>query len=129
MFKEFKEFAFGGNLVEIAVALVMALALVDLVNALIEWVLMPIVGIIFGEPSFDDALVLTVNGSEIRFGTFLTALVAFIAIAFAVFFFVVKPYRAYKARVDAGTEEPAALPEEIELLRQIAANTAVGSTQ
>ena len=129
MFKEFKEFAFGGNLVEIAVALVMALALVDLVNALIELVLMPIVGIIFGEPSFDDALVLTVNGSEIRFGTFLTALVAFIAIAFAVFFFVVKPYRAYKARVDAGTEEPAALPEEIELLRQIAANTAVGSTQ
>lgn len=129
MFKEFKEFAFGGNLVELAVALVMALALVDLVNALIGWVLMPIVGIIFGEPSFDDALVLTVNGSEIRFGAFLTALVAFIAIAFAVFFFVVKPYRAYKARVEAGTEEPAAPPEEIELLRQIAANTAVGTTR
>ncbi len=123
MLKEFKEFAFGGNLVEIAVGLVMALALVDLVNALIENVLMPIVGIIFGEPSFDQALVLTINDSEIRFGSFLTALVAFVAIALAVFFFVVKPYRAYKARVEAGTEEPAAPPEDIELLRAIAANT------
>lgn len=126
MLKEFKEFAFGGSLVEVAVALVMALALVDLVNALIEHVLMPIIGIIFGEPSFDDALVVTANDSEIRFGSFLTALVAFIAIAFAVFFFVVKPYRAYKARVQSGTEEPAPPPEEIELLRKIADNITGG---
>ena len=124
MLKEFKESAFGSNLVEIAVGLVMALALVNLVNALIDNVLMPIIGIIFGEPTFDQALVLTINDSEIRIGSFLTALVTFTAIALAVFFFVVKPYRAYKARVEAGTEEPAAPPEEIELLRAIAANTA-----
>ena len=121
MLKEFKEFAFGGNLVEIAVGLVMALALVALVGSLIEHVLMPIIGIIFGEPSFDGALIATINDSEIRFGSFLTALVTFIAIALAVFLFVVKPYQAYKARVDAGTEEPAAPPEDIVLLREIAA--------
>lgn len=125
MLKEFKEFAFGGNLVDIAVGLVMALALVNLVNALIENVLMPIVGIIFGEPSFDDALVVTVNDSEIRFGSFLTGLVAFISIALAVYFFVVKPYKAYKARVESGTEEAAPPPEDIQLLRQIASNTKI----
>ena len=123
MLKEFKEFAFGGNLVEIAVGLVMALALVNLVNALIDFVLMPIIGIIFGEPSFDQVLDPAINDSVIRFGSFLTALVTFTAIAFAVFFFVVKPYKAYKAGVEAGTEEPAPPPEDIELLRAIAANT------
>ncbi len=123
MVKEFKEFAFGGNLVEIAVGLVMALALVSLVNSLIDHVLMPIIGIIFGEPSFDSVLDPAINDSVIRFGSFLTAVVTFIAIAFAVFYFVVKPYKAYQAGVEAGTEEPAQPPEDITLLRQIAANT------
>ena len=123
MVKEFKEFAFGGNLVEIAVGLVMALALTALVGSLIEHVVMPIIGIIFGEPNFDSVLDPAINDSVIRFGSFLTALTTFVAIALAVFFFVVKPYKAYKARVEAGTEEPAAPPEDIELLRAIAANT------
>jgi len=119
--KEFKEFAFGGNLVDVAVALVMALALTALVASLIENVVMPIIGIIFGEPSFDNALVLTINDSEIRFGSFLTAVLTFVAVAFAVFFFIVKPYQAYKKRVEAGTEEPAPPPEDTVLLREIAA--------
>ncbi|MBT8192542.1 MAG: MscL family protein [Acidimicrobiia bacterium] len=121
MLKEFKEFAFGGNLVEIAVGLVMALALTALVGSLIEHVVMPIIGIIFGEPNFDSVLDPAINNSVIRFGSFLTALTTFIAIALAVFFFIVKPYKAYKARVEAGTEEPAAPPEDIVLLREIAA--------
>jgi len=118
--KEFKEFAFGGNLIDVAVALVMALALTALVASLIETIVMPIIGIIFGEPSFDNALVLTINDSDIRFGSFLTALFTFIAVAFAVFFLIVRPYQSYKARVEAGTEEPAAPPEEVVLLREIA---------
>ena len=124
MLKEFREFAFGGNLVEVAVALVMALALVELVNSLIDNVIMPIIGIIFGEPNFNQVLDPAINSSVIRFGSFLTALVTFTAIAFAVFFFIVRPYRAYKAGVEAGTEEAAPPPEDIELLRAIAANTA-----
>ena len=121
MLKEFKEFAFGGNLVEIAVGLVMALALTALVGGLIDHIVMPIIGIIFGEPNFDSVLDPAVNGSVIRFGSFLTALVTFIAIAMAVFFMIVRPYKAYKANVEAGTEEPAAPPEDIVLLREIAA--------
>jgi len=119
--KEFKEFAFGGNLVDIAVGLVMGLALVELVGGLVDHVVMPIIGIIFGEPSFDGALVATINDSEIRFGSFLTAVITFIAIALGVFFFVVKPYQSYKARVAAGSEEPAPPPEDTVLLREIAA--------
>ncbi len=123
MLKEFKEFAFGGNLIEIAVGLVMALALTALVGSLIDHVVMPIIGIIFGEPNFDNVLDPAINDSVIRFGSFLTALVTFVAIALAVFLFVVKPYRAYQAGVEAGTEEPAPPPEDITLLRQIAENT------
>lgn len=116
---EFKEFAMGGNLVETGVALVMALALAAVINSLVENVLMPIVGIIFGEPSF-DSLTWTVNGSVIMYGSFITAFVSFLAIAFAVYFFIVKPYNAYKERVASGEEEePAAPPEDIMLLREI----------
>lgn len=117
--KEFKEFAIGGNLVEVGVALVMALALAAVINSLVENVLMPIVGIIFGEPSF-DSLTWTINGSVILYGSFITAFVSFLAVAFAVYFFIVKPYNAYKERVASGQEEePAAPPEDIMLLREI----------
>lgn len=119
LFKEFKEFALSGSLVEVAVGLVMALAVAALVTSLVEHVVMPIVGILFGEPSFDN-LILTVNGSEILYGSFLTAVVTFLSIAAAVYLFIVKPYNAYKARVAAGTEEaPAAPPADIALLTEI----------
>jgi len=117
--KEFKEFAIGGNLVEVGVALVMALALAAVINSLVENVLMPIVGIIVGEPSF-DSLTWTINGSVILYGSFITAFVSFLAVAFAMYFFIVKPYNAYKERVASGQEEePAAPPEDIVLLREI----------
>jgi large conductance mechanosensitive channel len=120
--KEFKEFAFGGNIVDLAVAFVMAGAFGALVTALVENIVMPLIGIIFGEPTFDQ-FTWTANDSVITYGTFITALVAFIAIAAGVFFFIVKPYNAYKAKVEAGTEEAAPPPEDIALLRQIAENT------
>lgn len=119
LMKEFKEFAMGGNLVEVAVGLVMALALAALIGSLVQHVLMPIVGIIFGEPSFDSALIATINDSEIRFGSFITAAVTFLSIAFAVYFFVVKPYNAYKARIASGEEEAPAGPSELDLLTEI----------
>jgi len=117
--KEFKEFALGGNLVEVAVGLVMALALKSLVDSLIEHVVMPIVGILFGEPNFDRVMILTINDSEIRFGSFITAAVSFLAVAFAVYFFIVKPWNAYKARVDSGEEEAPAGPSELDVLKEI----------
>jgi large conductance mechanosensitive channel len=121
LLKEFKEFAMRPTLIEIAVGLVMAAALGALVNALVEFVVMPIVGIIFGEPSFNNALVLTLNNSPIFFGAFLTAVVKFVSIAAAVFFFIIKPYQAYLEAKNGPAEEPEAEadPEDLILLREI----------
>ena len=118
LWEEFKDFALGGDLVTVAVGLVMALALAAVVGALVDNIIMPIIGIIFGEPSF-DFLTLTINNSVIQYGSFLTALVTFLAIAAAVYFFIVKPYRGYQARVESGEEAPASPPEDIVLLREI----------
>jgi large conductance mechanosensitive channel len=118
LFDEFKAFALGGNLIEIATGLVLALAFAAVVTSLVENIIMPIVGIIFGEPSFND-LILTINGSEITYGTFITALVSFLLIALALFLFVVRPYLSWKARTESGEEEPPPPPEEIVLLREI----------
>ncbi len=123
MVKEFRDFALRGNLIELAVALVIALALKQLISSLVDHVLMPIVGIIFGEPSF-DRLEITINDSIILYGAFLTNVVDFALVALAIFLFVVKPYNVILERRAASTEEePTPEPEEIVLLRQIAENT------
>jgi large conductance mechanosensitive channel len=118
IFEEFKDFAVKGDLIALAVAFVMALAFVTVVNSLVETIIMPIVGIIFGEPSF-NGLTWTVNDSIIYYGSFLTALVRFLAIALGVFFLVVKPFTALKARFASGAEAAPAPAEEIQLLREI----------
>jgi large conductance mechanosensitive channel len=117
--KEFKDFALKGNLIEVAVGLVMALAFVGVITALVESILMPIVGIIFGEPSFEQTMILEINDSQILFGSFVQAVVVFLMVAFALFFFVVKPYNAIKARQDSGEEEAPAPAEDIVLLTEI----------
>jgi large conductance mechanosensitive channel len=119
LIKEFKGFALKGNLVQLAVAFVLGAAFAAVVAALVDQIVMPIVGIIFGEPEFENALVLTINESNIKFGAFLQAVVIFLMTAFALFVFVVKPYNAMQARVDKGEEEAPATPEDIELLREI----------
>lgn len=120
MLKGFKEFAFKPGLVETGVGLVMALAVAAVIGALVETIIMPIVGIIFGEPSFDGALIATVNNSQILFGAFLTALVTFVAIAFAVYFFIIKPYEAYQARnAEPEVEEEEAPAADLALLTEI----------
>ena len=119
MLKEFKDFALKGNLIETAVGLVLALAFVAVIGSLVEHVLMPIVGIIFGEPNFNQVMILEINDSQILLGSFIQAIVVFLMIAFALFFFVVKPYNAIKARQATGDEEAPAPAEDIVLLTEI----------
>ena len=120
MLKEFKEFAFGGNLIEMAVALVMALAVKDLVQALIENVLTPIIAAIAGQPDF-STLAIDVGEAAIAYGSFRNARITFVSIAAEVFFCVIKPYNGYKAKIASGEEPPPdeAPPEDIVLLREI----------
>lgn len=108
MLKEFKDFLTRGNLVEIAVGLVMALAFAAVVTSLVENLLTPLIAAIVGEPDFSQ-LVFTINDSAFRYGAFINALISFMLIGAAVFFFVVKPYNAYLARRRAG-EDPSTKP-------------------
>ena len=97
MLKEFRDFLFRGNIIELAVALVMGLAFVAVVNSLVENLVMPIVAAIIGKPDFGD-LSFTINDAVFHYGAFLTDLIQFIAIAAAVFFFIVKPVQVMLAR-------------------------------
>lgn len=82
---EFRDFVNRGNLLAIAVGFVLGGSFSGLVTALVENVIMPLVAIPFGKPNFDTALVLTINGAQVRFGAFLTVAVTFVSIAFVLF--------------------------------------------
>lgn len=116
--KEFTDFIAGGNIVDIAVGFVMGAAFGALVKSLVDTIIMPLIAIPFGEPNF-DTIIWTVNGSEILVGSFLTAIVTFLMVGAGVFFFIVKPMNAYRARRASDEPEGAAGPTEIELLTEI----------
>lgn len=117
MIQEFKTFVTKGDVVMLAVGFIMGLAFQAVVTSLVDNVLMPIIAIPFGQPSFDE-LTLTINNSIILYGSFLTTLVSFLLTALAVFFFIVKPYNMYVERFRETPEEEVG-PTEIELLTEI----------
>jgi large conductance mechanosensitive channel len=95
LIRGFKEFLLKGDLITVAVGLVMALATTALVTALVEDLITPIIAAIVGEPSFAQ-LSFTINGSEFLYGAFLNAVVTFVSIVTVIYFFVVVPYKAYQ---------------------------------
>jgi large conductance mechanosensitive channel len=103
MIKEFRDFLMRGNIVELAVAFVMGVAFAAVVTSFVNDLVMPVIAMIIGKPDF-SGLTFTINGAVFRYGAFLTALVTFVAIAAAVFFFVVKPIDALKARLSPAEE-------------------------
>ena len=115
--KEFRDFLTRGNLIELAVAFVMAGAFATVVSAFTDGIVMQFLAAIFGEPNF-DSIGLDIGDSRLLIGTFLTALVNFVIIAAAVFFFIVKPVQAIRER-QKNEPETVAPPEDIELLREI----------
>jgi len=90
MLQEFKTFALRGNVVDLAVGVVMGAAFGAVVTSLVQDVLTPLLGV-FGTPDFKDELVFTVGEGEFRLGLFLNAIISLLLIAVAVFFFVIKP--------------------------------------
>jgi len=117
MLKEFRSFLLRGNIVELAIAVVLGTAFAALVTSLVANIITPIIAAIVGKPDFSN-LTFTINDSVFRYGSFLNALIAFVSIAASIFFFVVKPIDAIqKAR---GIEPPAdGRTEEAELLEEI----------
>jgi large conductance mechanosensitive channel len=113
--KEFRDFLLRGNVVDLAVAVVIGAAFAALVNSLVADVLTPIIGAIVGKPDFSN-LNFTINDSEFNYGNFLNALIAFLSVAAAVFFFVIKPMNTVNRLRGVGEDDE---PSEIELLTEI----------
>jgi large conductance mechanosensitive channel len=100
---DFRKFLFKGNIVDLAVAVVVGTAFAALVKALVADILTPIVAMIFGNPDF-GSLSFTINSSHFFYGDFINAVITFVSIAAAIFFFVVKPMEAIQVR--RNKEEP-----------------------
>ena len=90
MLKEFRTFLLRGNLVDLAIAVVIGAAFGAVVTALVSDLVTPLIAAIGGQPDFSD-LSFTINSSKFLYGDFLNALISFVTIAAAVFFFVVRP--------------------------------------
>ncbi len=110
MLKEFRDFLLRGNILELAIAFVLGVAFATVVNSLVENLLMPIVAAVIGEPDFSE-LTFTINESVFTYGRFLTDVIQFVAIAAAIFIFVVKPVQALVARRERTAAEEG-MPDE-----------------
>ncbi|MFQ5425464.1 MAG: large conductance mechanosensitive channel protein MscL [Gaiellales bacterium] len=99
----FREFVTRGNVVDLAVAVVIGAAFGVLIASLVEDLLTPLIAAIFGEPDFSE-LAFTLNGSTFRYGSFINALIAFTTVAASVYVVVVRPMRAYAERRDRDSE-------------------------
>jgi large conductance mechanosensitive channel len=108
-----------GNLVQLAVAFVIGVAFAALITAFVtDWVT-PIIGAIFGSKGAFGSLSFTLHHSVFPYGHFIDALITFVAIAAAVFFFVVKPYNYFTARMKRGEEPPPEPTVDQQLLAEI----------
>ena len=133
--KGFRDFLNQGNVVQLAVAFVVGGAFGAVVTALVVDIINPIIAIPFGKPDFDK-LVLTINGSDVKYGTFLTAVIAFVLIAAGVYFVFVVPYNRLQARMRStkpGESNTRACPECMTIIpkaaRRCSACTAVVEPQ
>jgi len=103
--KGFKQFLLRGNVIDLAVAVVLGAAFGAVVTALVKDLITPLIAAVVGKPDFSQ-IVFTVNGSKFMLGDFLNAVVSFLLIATAVYFFVVLPVNTVMARLRRG-EKPA----------------------
>ena len=120
MLKGFREFVLRGNVIDLAVAVVIGAAFTLVVNAVVQWLITPLIAALFGKPNLDDVLTYTINEAQFSIGAVLTALINFLLVAAAVYFVVIAPMnRLRELRASGGAEEPHAPAEDILLLQEI----------
>ncbi|ADH93299.1 large conductance mechanosensitive channel protein MscL [Arcanobacterium haemolyticum] len=117
MLKGFKDFINKGNVIDLAVAVVIGAAFAPVISSLTEKVLMPLISAIFGQPNFDTLGEFHIGTTAIQPGFFLTAVVNFLIVAAAIYFFVVTPMnKLKKKKEEPAPEAPAA---DVVLLTEI----------
>lgn len=127
MLNGFKEFIMRGNVIDLAVAVVIGTAFTAIVNSLVENLFNPLIGAIFRAESLAEAWIwsipLLVGTADIRFGAVAAALIQFLLVAAVVYFVFVFPMNKFRERAEArkaaGAAETVEPPTEIELLQQI----------
>jgi large conductance mechanosensitive channel len=105
MFAGFKKFLLRGNVMDLAVAVVIGAAFGAVVTSFVTNILTPLIAAVAGKPDF-SAYSATLNGSQITYGAFLNALIAFLLVTAAVYFFMVAPMNAMIARMHRGEAPP-----------------------
>ena len=119
MLKGFRDYILRGNVLDLAVAVVIGVAFTAVVTAFVADILTPFIAAIGGKPDFGN-LSFTINNSRFAYGHFLNAVISFLLIAAAIYFFVITPVNALMERRKRGEEpEVAATPEDIALLEEI----------
>lgn len=103
MLNGFKEFIMRGNVVDLAVGVVIGAAFGDVVNSLVKDLLTPIIAAIFKQPDF-STMAITINGSQIMYGNFLNAIISFLIVALAIYFFVVMPLNKMMSKAGINTQ-------------------------
>jgi large conductance mechanosensitive channel len=122
MLKGFRQFVMRGNVVDLAVAVVIGAAFGAVVTALVDGFVNPLIAAIFGEPDLSSVGTFTVNGAEFSLGLILDALLNFVLVAAAIYFFVVAPITAFNERRRRAAVEPDEAPapsDEVLLLAEI----------
>ncbi len=118
MLKGFRDFILRGNVVDLAVAVVIGAAFGAIVNALVTDLITPLIAAIIKKPDF-SGLVLDVNGAKILYGSFLNAIISFLLIAGTIYFFVVLPINKLMARFHKPVEAPVSTKTCPECLSEI----------
>ena len=121
--KGFKEFIMRGNVIDLAVAFVIGLAVIALIQAIVAGMITPLIAALFGEPNLDSVGTFTINDATFSIGIVLTALVNFVLIAAAVYFLIVLPVNKLR---EMRAKDETAPPTEIELLTEIRDSLASG---
>jgi large conductance mechanosensitive channel len=115
----FKNFILRGNVIDLAVAVVIGASFTSVVNALVKDLLTPFIGAIAKVPDFSK-MMFTVNGSEFMYCDLINVLISFILVAWAIYFFVVLPMNKLIAFTKRNaTPSPESIPEDVQLLREI----------
>jgi large conductance mechanosensitive channel len=115
--KGFRDFILRGNVVDLAVGVVIGAAFGAVVSSLVKDILTPFIAAIVRQPDFSK-LMFTINGSQFLYGDFLNALISFLIVATAIYFFVVLPVNKMTTRFKGSPEAPKKTNEE-KLLEQI----------
>ncbi|WP_025158514.1 large conductance mechanosensitive channel protein MscL [Leifsonia aquatica] len=123
MIKGFKEFILRGNVIDLAVAVVIGAAFTAVVTAIVNNLINPLIAAFMQKNGLDEALIVTLNGSDIKFGAIIGAILNFVIIAAVVYFVFVYPLNTIKERAERlrkkGVVEPDAPITELDLLTEI----------